>query len=189
MPQWFALRPCKRATLRGFQLFGNSEWLDNYPESPDSSPTVECPRVTGPRQPVRNTYKLHVSASGGRWLRSVGNDGNLSSVNEAETRAEHIDPALAAAGWGALEGSRILREYRITQGRLEGMGRRSSPDIADYVLVYRNQKLAVAEAKAWDKPLTEGPHHPAHDVHLVLAPGRLADVRAPVHGAALREAP
>ncbi len=23
-------------------------------------------------------------------------------MNEAETRAEHIDPALAAAGWGAL---------------------------------------------------------------------------------------
>ena len=28
--------------------------------------------------------------------------------------------------------------------------------IADYVLVYRNTKLAVIEAKAWDKPLTEG---------------------------------
>ncbi len=28
-------------------------------------------------------------------------------MNEAETRAEHIDPALAAAGWGVVEGSRI----------------------------------------------------------------------------------
>ena len=28
--------------------------------------------------------------------------------------------------------------------------------VADYVLVYRNTKLAVIEAKAWDKPLTEG---------------------------------
>jgi len=27
---------------------------------------------------------------------------------------------------------------------------------ADYVLEYRNIKLAVVEAKAWDKPLTEG---------------------------------
>ena len=27
-------------------------------------------------------------------------------MNEAETRAEHIDPALAAAGWGAVGGSR-----------------------------------------------------------------------------------
>jgi hypothetical protein len=41
-------------------------------------------------------------------------------MNEAETRAEHIDPALQAAGWGVVEGSRILREYEITKGRLTG---------------------------------------------------------------------
>ena len=46
-------------------------------------------------------------------------------MNEAETRAEHIDPALKAAGWGVVEGSRILREYPITLGRLEGYGRRA----------------------------------------------------------------
>ena len=77
-------------------------------------------------------------------------------MNEAETRAEHIDPALKAAGWGVVEGSRILREYPITLGRIEGLGRRAKPLIADYVLVYRNTKLAVIEAKAWDEPLTEG---------------------------------
>jgi type I restriction enzyme R subunit len=77
-------------------------------------------------------------------------------MNEAETRAEHIDPALKAAGWGVVEGSKILREYPITPGRIEGLGRRGKPLIADYVLVYRNHKLAVNEAKAWDKPLTEG---------------------------------
>ena len=77
-------------------------------------------------------------------------------MNEAETRAELIDPALAAAGWGVVEGSRILREYPITPGRIEGHGRRGKPLTADYVLVYRNRKLAVIEAKAWDKPLTEG---------------------------------
>ena len=77
-------------------------------------------------------------------------------MNEAETRAEHIDPALKAAGWGVVEASRILREYPITLGRIEGHGRRGVADIADYVLVYRNTKLAVVEAKAWDKPLTEG---------------------------------
>ena len=37
-------------------------------------------------------------------------------MNEAETRAEHIDPALAKAGWGVVEGSRIRREYPITLG-------------------------------------------------------------------------
>ena len=77
-------------------------------------------------------------------------------MNEAETRAEHIDPALAAAGWGKVEGSRILREHSITAGRLQGAGKRARADIADYVLVYRNTKLAVVEAKAWAKPLTEG---------------------------------
>jgi len=77
-------------------------------------------------------------------------------MNEAETRAEHIDPALKAAGWGVVEGSRIRREYRITDGRIEGRKRRSKADIADYVLEYRNAKLAVVEAKAWDEELTEG---------------------------------
>jgi len=77
-------------------------------------------------------------------------------MNEAETRAEHIDPALKAAGWGVVEGSRILREHGITQGRLIGGGKRAKAEIADYVLVYRNTKLATIEAKAWDKPYTEG---------------------------------
>ena len=77
-------------------------------------------------------------------------------MNEANTRAEHIDPALKAAGWGEAEGSRIHREYSITPGRIEGRGRRGRSEIADYVLIYRNHKLAVIEAKAWNKPLTEG---------------------------------
>ena len=77
-------------------------------------------------------------------------------MNEAETRAEHIDPALAAAGWGVVEGSRIRREYPITLGRLEGFGRRGKSLSADYVLEYRNTKLAVVEAKAWEEALTEG---------------------------------
>ncbi|MEK6303744.1 MAG: DEAD/DEAH box helicase family protein [Acidobacteriota bacterium] len=77
-------------------------------------------------------------------------------MNEAETRAEHIDPALKEAGWGVVEGSKVLREFPITPGRIEGHGRPRRSHQADYVLVYRNHKLAVNEAKAWDKPLTEG---------------------------------
>jgi type I restriction enzyme, R subunit len=77
-------------------------------------------------------------------------------MNEAETRAEHIDPALKAVGWGVIEGSRIRREFPITPGRIEGQCRRSKPLTADYVLEYRNHKLAVIEAKAWDEELTEG---------------------------------
>jgi type I restriction enzyme R subunit len=77
-------------------------------------------------------------------------------MNEAETRAEHIDPALKGAGWGVVEGSKVLRGHPITLGRIEGHGRRPNPLFADYVLVYRNHKLAVIEAKAWDEALTEG---------------------------------
>ena len=77
-------------------------------------------------------------------------------MNEAETRAEYIDPALKDAGWGVVEGSRIHREYPITLGRIEGHGRRGKAFTADYVLVYRNHKLAVVEAKGWDHSLTEG---------------------------------
>ena len=53
-------------------------------------------------------------------------------MKEAETRADHIDLALAAAGWGTVEGSRIRREYPITQGRLEGLGRRGKALSADF---------------------------------------------------------
>jgi type I restriction enzyme R subunit len=77
-------------------------------------------------------------------------------MNEAETRADHIDPALTAAGWGVVEGSRIWREYPITLGRIEGQGRRGKALTADYVLVHRTHKLAVIEAKAWDQEITEG---------------------------------
>ncbi len=76
-------------------------------------------------------------------------------MNEAETRAELVDPALKAAGWGVIEASRVRREV-ITLGRLQGAGKRATQDIADYVLTYRNHKLAVIEAKRRDLPDTEG---------------------------------
>ena len=69
-------------------------------------------------------------------------------MNESETRAEYIDPMLKASGWGEVEGSKILREFRITDGRIQTGGTRSKPEIADYILVYRNRKIAVIEAKA-----------------------------------------
>ena len=34
-------------------------------------------------------------------------------MNEAETRAELIDPKLKAAGWGVIEGSKILHESNV----------------------------------------------------------------------------
>ncbi len=77
-------------------------------------------------------------------------------MNEAETRAEYIDPKLKASGWGEAEGSKILREFRITEGRIQTGGTRAKPEIADYILVFKNQKLAVVEAKQESLPATEG---------------------------------
>jgi type I restriction enzyme, R subunit len=77
-------------------------------------------------------------------------------MNEAETRAEHLDPAVKAADWGFVEGSRIRREYPITLGRIEGHGKRGKPLTADYALESRNTKLGVIEAKALEEALTEG---------------------------------
>ncbi len=77
-------------------------------------------------------------------------------MNEAETRAEYIDPKLKASGWGEVDGSKILREYHITEGRILVGGTRAKPEIADYILVYKNQKLAVIEAKQDELPATEG---------------------------------
>jgi len=77
-------------------------------------------------------------------------------MNEAETRATYIDPALREAGWGVVEGSRIRMEFPISKGRLIGNGKRSQPDKADYVLQYKNRNLAVIEAKSDEKYYTEG---------------------------------
>lgn len=76
-------------------------------------------------------------------------------MNEAETRAESIDPALAAAGWGVVEGSRARRE-QIAPGRLIGGGKRETDKSADYVLTHRGRRLAVIEAKADTKGVGEG---------------------------------
>lgn len=77
-------------------------------------------------------------------------------MNEAETRAELIDPKLKEAGWGEIEGSKILREYKITIGKIQTGGGRAKPLIADYVLVYKGIKLAVVEAKSNDLEVGEG---------------------------------
>ncbi len=69
-------------------------------------------------------------------------------MNEAETRAELIDPKLRESGWGVIEGTKVLREYHITAGKIEVGGRRAKPVIADYILIYKNQKIGVIEAKS-----------------------------------------
>ena len=77
-------------------------------------------------------------------------------MNEAETRAELIDPKLKESGWGVVEGSKILREYPITAGKIQTSGGRAKPLIADYVLVHQGRKLAVIEAKSDELAVGEG---------------------------------
>ena len=77
-------------------------------------------------------------------------------MNESQTEFEYIDPALREAGWGVVEGSKVRKQFPITQGRLLGQGRKSQPLKADYLLEYKNRKLAIVEAKKRDLYYTEG---------------------------------
>ncbi|WP_077358966.1 EcoAI/FtnUII family type I restriction enzme subunit R [Virgibacillus halodenitrificans] len=76
-------------------------------------------------------------------------------MNEAETRAELIDPKLRESGWGIDEGSKVLREFHITAGKIQAGGR-AKPVKADYLLVYKGIKLAVVEAKSVQLEVGEG---------------------------------
>lgn len=77
-------------------------------------------------------------------------------MNESETRAELIDPNLKACGWGAEEGSKVLREFRISEGKIEPGGNRGKRLVADYVLAHKGIKLAVVEAKSDELGAGEG---------------------------------
>jgi type I restriction enzyme R subunit len=77
-------------------------------------------------------------------------------MNEAETRAELIDPKLAASGWGVVEGSKVFREFPITEGKIQPGSCRAKPLIADYILAYNGRKLAVIEAKSDELEVGEG---------------------------------
>ncbi len=77
-------------------------------------------------------------------------------MNEAQTKHDLIEPALKAAGWGIVEGSRLRLEFPITQGRLIGQNRRAQPLKADYVLEYKNRRIGIVEAKARDIYYTDG---------------------------------
>jgi type I restriction enzyme R subunit len=75
--------------------------------------------------------------------------------NEADTRADLIDPQLKSDGWGQVDSSFIRREV-ICPGRILTGGKRSQPVNSDYVLIYKGRKLAVVEAKKEALSYTEG---------------------------------
>lgn len=81
---------------------------------------------------------------------------NARMRNEADTRADLIDPKLVDVGWGTVENSYIRREVSITQGRIIGGGKRASALSSDYVLEYQGRKLAAVEAKKEALSYTEG---------------------------------
>lgn len=69
------------------------------------------------------------------------------SETESDTRANRIDPVLAASGWTTVQGVKVRREYETSKGRIMPGVKRGERLIADYVLTYRDQLLAVIEAK------------------------------------------
>ena len=77
-------------------------------------------------------------------------------MNEADTRAELIDPKIKEAGWGDVEGSFVKREFKITNGEIKPGGIRAGTIRADYVLIYKNRKLAVIEAKNDELNVSDG---------------------------------
>ena len=77
-------------------------------------------------------------------------------MNEADTRAELIDPQLRAAGWVTGGDVLVQREYNINAGEIKAGGIRAGQLKADYVLSYKNRKLAIVEAKSDELEVGEG---------------------------------
>ena len=129
------------------------------------------------RSPVRDISGMRDNSIGGQM--DIGEKGNVipgmqsrsvsslisgykSSVTKRINQIRSMPGEklwLKSAGWGVVEGSRILRGRnvcRITDGRIQVGGGRQKPLIADYILVYKGIKLAVVEAKSSDFEVGEG---------------------------------
>lgn len=79
-------------------------------------------------------------------------------MNEAETRAELIDPKLKEDGWDQKLNPevKVHREYTISAGKIKASGGREKALKADYVLKYHNRMLGVVEAKSDEQSIGEG---------------------------------
>ena len=77
-------------------------------------------------------------------------------VSEADTREELINPKLMECGWKTGGDIIVRREYPISKGKIIGMNARTPKLSADYVLIYKNVKLAVVEAKKSTRSYTDG---------------------------------
>ena len=77
-------------------------------------------------------------------------------MNEADTRAELIDPQLVESEWVTDDDVRVMREYRICPGKILVGGTHAETSVTDYVLCYKGVKLAVVEAKPDTDNVNEG---------------------------------
>src|SRR5438045_729579 len=79
-------------------------------------------------------------------------------MNEAETRAELIDPKLKENGWDQKLNPevKVHREYLISAGKIKASGGREKALKADYVLKYHNRMIGVVEAKSDEQNVGEG---------------------------------
>lgn len=69
----------------------------------------------------------------------------IATESEADTRARRVTPALHDVGWD--KGGSVISREDIAPGRITATGRRENAMTCDYVLTYRDQKLATVEAK------------------------------------------
>ena len=77
--------------------------------------------------------------------------------NEEETRADLIDPKINECGWSLSNSEcRVYRNHPINRGRILVGNKRTKPLESDYVLSFRNRKLAVIEAKKESDEYTKG---------------------------------
>lgn len=76
-------------------------------------------------------------------------------MNESDTRFHKIDPALKGSGWNIVADSKITTEYVFTRGKISQTVKAKQLK-ADYILIYKNVKLAVVEAKSDELDVSEG---------------------------------
>jgi hypothetical protein len=100
-------------------------------------------------------------------------------MNEAETRAGHIDPALNAAGWQVVEGSRIRREYPNGEAVPASRGLQLADDVRGKLLAHMRRNTRF---EAGSFPFVIALDHLSHlmeprdDARLVVWHGQLDEI-------------
>ena len=77
-------------------------------------------------------------------------------MNEADARAERIDPNLASAGRITGDDVRVSWELHINYGEIKASGIRAGKQLAGYILRHRGIPFAVVEAKSGELAAGEG---------------------------------